>query len=542
MKGTEHNLRELNVEWIRHGSEQEGGFIAMSKVLRISGKMRFVSPVALVAALGVMSIALLAPFAASAQAPEPVSASAPGHSVAGIEAATFPLPQGLQDEPGAQEFRAGREAALQRRWQEALRHFEAVIEENPGTPLVDDATYWAARCQHELGNHRAAVERVNQLIDQYPDSSWIDDAKVLRIDAATILVREGEASYSRYLREAAAAPVPPAPAAGVRPNAQPVPAAEPAPVAEPAMPVMDVPAPEAPAPTDPETELRLYALNALVGMGADEAWPLLRKVMANSDDPVLRRRAIMVLGQVDHPEAFEMLVELARSDTDLEVRREAVFWLSQSSGHSDEAAQVLAEIALAPGDEELRQRAVFALAQTDSARAQETLRRVALDTSMSSEIRGAALMWISQSDEPALDFLRQVIASDPDLEMRKRALFGVSQIEDEEAARYLLELARTDDDPEIRKAAVFFLVQRDDVASVDLLVELFDQETDPEIRQAVLFSLGQATDNDAAITKLIDVAKNDPDLEMRQAAVMWLGQSDDPRARQALIEIIGSDQ
>jgi HEAT repeat protein len=489
-----------------------------------------------------MWMPMLVPVAAAAQTASPAPATVPGHPLAGFGADTFPLPQGLQDEPGAEEFRAGREAALKRRWQEALRQFGAVIEGYPGTALVDDATYWAARCQHELGSHREAVDRVNQLIDQYPDSPWVDDAKVLRIDAATILVREGEASYSRYLREAAAAPVPPAPAAGVQAGARPVPGAEPAPVADPAVPGAYAPAPEASPELDPELELRLYALHALIGMGADEAWPLLQKVMTDSEDPELRRRAIMVLGQVDHPEAFEMLVELARSDADIEVRREAVFWLSQSSEHSDKAAQVLADLALAPGDEELRQRAIFALAQTDSALARETLRRVALDTSMSAEIRGAALMWISQSDEPALDFLRQVIASDPDLEMRKRALFGVSQIESDEAARYLLELARTEDDQEIRKTAIFFLVQRDDVASVDLLIELFDQETDPEIRQAVLLSLGQATDNDAVITKLIDVAKNDPDIEMRQAAIMWLGQSDDPRARQALIEIIGSDQ
>jgi len=196
---------------------------------------------------------------------------------------------------------------------------------------------------------------------------------------------------------------------------------------------------------------------------------------------------------------------------------------------------------MAPGDEELRQRAIFALGQTDSPLARETLRNVALDSSLSAEIRGAAFMWLSESGEGVLDLLREVIATDPDIEMRKRALFGLSQVDDPEAVNYLLDLARNDADPEIRRTAIFFLAQRDDVVSVDLLIELFDQETDPEIRTAVLFSLGQAVDSDAAITKLIDVAKNDPDIEMRQSAVMWLGQSEDPRARQALIDIIGTD-
>jgi HEAT repeat protein len=493
---------------------------------------------AVLVAVGVLLIsAVVVPIAFAQQVPSTAPAAPLARPAAGIGATSFPHPQSVQGQPGGQDFQAGRQAALQQRWDDALGRFDAVIEENPGTVLVDDATYWSARCLHELGDNKEAVDRVNQLIAEFPDSQYIEDAKVLRLDAATVLVREGEASYSRYLREAAAPPAPPARAAGVSASAPP---SQPA---QPAEPSMSDPYPpmEPTEPTDPETELRLYALNALVAMGADDAWPLLQKVLANSEDPEMRRRAIMVLGQVDHPDAFQMLVELARSDADLEVRRDAVFWLSQSSGHSDEAAQILAEMAMAPGDEELRQRAIFALGQTDSPLARETLRTVALDSSLSAEIRGVALVWMSESGDGALDFLREVIATDPDPEMRKRALFGLSQIDDREAADFLLDLARSDADPEIRRTAIFFLAERDDVESVDLLIELFDQETDPEIRTAVLFSLGQAEDNDAAITKLIDVAKNDPDMEMRQSAVMWLGQSEDPRARQALMDIIGSD-
>ncbi len=505
-------------------------------IIRTSGKSRFVSPGTALVAVGVLLMSAVAPVAFAQQVPSTAPAAQPARAGMGIGTTSFLLLEGVQGQPGGQDFQAGRQAALQQRWDDALRRFNSVIEENPDTALVDDATYWSARCLHELGNHKEAVDRVNQLIAEFPESQYIEDAKVLRLDAATVLVREGEASYSRYLREAAAPPAPPAREAGVRAEAAPVPPAHPA---EPS-PGDAYPPTEPAPPADPETELRLYALNALIAMGADDAWPLLQKLLANSDDPEMRRRAIMVLGQVDQPDAFQLLVELARSDADLEVRRDAVFWLSQSGGHSDEAAQILAEIAMAPGDEELRQRAIFALGQTDSPLARETLRNVALDSSLSAEIRGTALMWLSESGEGAFDLLREVIATDPDIEMRKRALFGLSQIDDPGVANYLLELARSDADPEVRRTAIFFLAQRDDVVSVDLLIELFDQETDPEIRTAVLFSLGQAVNSDAAITKLIDVAKNDPDIEMRQAAVMWLGQSEDPRARQALIDIIGS--
>ena len=38
--------------------------------------------------------------------------------------------------------------------------------------------------------------------------------------------------------------------------------------------------------------------------------------------------------------------------------------------------------------------------------------------------------------------------------------------------------------------------------------------------------------------KLIDIAKHEPNAELRKKAVFWLGQSHDPRARQALLDII----
>lgn len=46
-------------------------------------------------------------------------------------------------------------------------------------------------------------------------------------------------------------------------------------------------------------------------------------------------------------------------------------------------------------------------------------------------------------------------------------------------------------------------------------------------------------DNDTALDKLIAIAKSDDDPEMRKSAVFWLGQTDNPKARQALLDIIG---
>ena len=44
--------------------------------------------------------------------------------------------------------------------------------------------------------------------------------------------------------------------------------------------------------------------------------------------------------------------------------------------------------------------------------------------------------------------------------------------------------------------------------------------------------------DDQAAAHVIAVAKGDPDRELRRRAVYWLGRKDDPRARQALLEIV----
>ena len=40
---------------------------------------------------------------------------------------------------------------------------------------------------------------------------------------------------------------------------------------------------------------------------------------------------------------------------------------------------------------------------------------------------------------------------------------------------------------------------------------------------------------------LIKIAKTHPNIEVRKKAIFWLGQSDDPRALDAIIEIVRSD-
>jgi hypothetical protein len=73
--------------------------------------------------------------------------------------------------------------------------------------------------------------------------------------------------------------------------------------------------------------------------------------------------------------------------------------------------------------------------------------------------------------------------------------------------------------------------------SLSELTKLYGNVGDQQMREQLIFVYSQR-DEAGALDKLIDIAKRDPNPELRKRALFWLGQSDDPRAVQALQDII----
>jgi HEAT repeat protein len=233
-----------------------------------------------------------------------------------------------------------------------------------------------------------------------------------------------------------------------------------------------------------------------------------------------------------------MLVEMARNDPDPEVRGQALFWVSESAGHADQAMDLLIDMLQSADDEEVVARALFGLGQSSDPRARQALEELARDTSKVAEVRGQALFWLGQQGD-SLDMLGEIALNDPDEGLRTQALFGIAQIGSEEANEFLLRIARSDGPIELRSNAIVWLGQRGDGRVVDALIGLWADVDDVEIRNHLLFAVAQAG-TEAAVDHLVAVATDeDEDPELRSQAVFWLGQSEHPKAKQALIEIIG---
>jgi HEAT repeat protein len=272
-------------------------------------------------------------------------------------------------------------------------------------------------------------------------------------------------------------------------------------------------------------------------MDEERATPVLRKVLARRDpgSACLRRKAVFLVAQHQASGAEDLLLEAARGDPDPEVRGQSVFWLSQVG--TDKAVAALDSILRVSKDPDIQDKAVFALSQQGSRRAQAALHAYAQRPDINESIREKAIFWIGQSGSTEDEaFLRSLYPKLQSEELRKKLLFSIAQTGSKESLAWLLDLARKRSEPlEIRKQALFWAGQQG--ATGADLAGLYDSFAERELRDHLIFVMSQDGDR-AAADKLLEIARKDPDPELRKKALFWLGQIDDPRAAEALEEII----
>ncbi len=434
-----------------------------------------------------------------------------------------------RDDPADSLYKAARNALSREQYKSAADLFREVRSRYPKSAYVPDTYYYEAFALYRSGSS-ADLRQASSLLQTqrgtYPSAATSGDAQALmsRIDA--VLARQGDANAAaRMSTTAVSATAPRAPRAPVAPRAPREPRA-----------------PRAPRGdrdncSNEDDDVQVAALNGLMQMDAAKATPILQKVLARRDSgsACLRRKAVFLIAQQETPGAESILLNVARTDPDPEVRAQAVFWLSQVKSPSAVAA--LDSILRNSTDPELQEKALFALSQQDNPKAIATLRAFAAQESAPEELREKAVFWLGQSgDTSSVGFLRSLYGRTSNTELKERILFAVAQSDNASGQAWLMEVAKNPKEPvEARKQAIFWAAQNG--MSIASISTLYGQMQDVELKEQLIFVLGQSNDP-AAVTKLLDIAKTDPDREMRKRAIFWLGQSNDPRAAQALESIL----
>ena len=118
------------------------------------------------------------------------------------------------------------------------------------------------------------------------------------------------------------------------------------------------------------------------------------------------------------------------------------------------------------------QPAVVALAMHDGAAATRSLVAIARDHAIS-KMRSDALFWLGQrAGNQAAAAIAEAIDRDPDTEVKKRAVFALSQLPNDDGVPKLIEVARNNRNAVVRKQAMFWLGQSNDPRALRFFEEV----------------------------------------------------------------------
>jgi len=88
-------------------------------------------------------------------------------------------------------------------------------------------------------------------------------------------------------------------------------------------------------------------------------------------------------------------------------------------------------------------------------------------------VRGQALFWLGQkAGEKAAAEITARIEDDPDTEVKRRAVFALSQLPPDQGVPLLIKVARTQGNPAVKKHAFFWLGQSKDPRAVEFFAEV----------------------------------------------------------------------
>jgi hypothetical protein len=245
-------------------------------------------------------------------------------------------------------YSKGTAALDQARYEKALQAFaEAAALKGA---KADGALYWKAFSEYKVAALQAALESLQQMQKEFPDSRWLEQARALEFE----------------VQRATGRPVSPA--------------------------------------ATPDEELKLLALDSLLHTDSEQALPMLEKMINGQQPPHLKKRALFVLSQSSSPKAKEILKSVARSSSDPDLQLEALQYLQMSGSAEDE--KLLSEVYTVSKDRDVKGRLVDALFMAGDAKALVALARKETDPVMRKRI--VERLSVMKSKE-ATDFMIELI-------------------------------------------------------------------------------------------------------------------------------------
>lgn len=269
-------------------------------------------------------------------------------------------------------YKKAKQFIYKKDWLKALEQLRQVAESFPGSKLREVSLYWSGYSLNQLSQtfenldkileaQEEALSQLETLMRQYPYSKWIDDAKLLRVEIADNLVKKGFKQYKYILNGAS---------------------------------------------KDPDMELKFSALDALLHMDKEKAFPILEKIIRTNKNPELREKAIFILSQYNDPRVVPLLTEVVLKDTNKQTREKAIFWLGQI--RRAESLNQLVKIYKNIEDMELKEKVIFSIAQSGENGIKHLIQLYRKEKSL--RLKKRIIFWLGQSrSEEAKKFIEKIL-------------------------------------------------------------------------------------------------------------------------------------
>ncbi len=409
--------------------------------------------------------------------------------------------RGRASDPADSLYRQARELLNRGDYRKAVALFKDLDKQYPTSQYAAESAYWQAFALYRIGG-TGDLQEALQLLDaqrsRYPAARTQADAAALATRIAGVLATRGQGDKELVKRALSSG---------------------------------------APACDREDLSVRAEALNALMQSEPETAMTMAKKILAGRDECAsdLRRSVLFMVGNRKEPAAAAIMMQVARTETNSDLRAEAVSWLGRLPG--DEALGLLEEIAGKNDDERVQRAAVRALVTHPNARARQSTRALLERNDVNERIRLAVVEGFS-SDRMTTDdvaWLRGAYSKVESARVRSRIVQVLGNIKSEENQAWLLTVARNQaESSEVRATALRNAGRTLDVAA---LGKFYDSVGDRPLREQIIDLLGERKENEAT-DKLIEIARAGTDPNLRRSSINALTRKKDPRTTKLLLEII----
>lgn len=466
-------------------------------------------------------------------------------------------------DPVAEKYQKAYNLILDKNWNEATKLLDDIIENFSDSKWVDDARFW--KCYAYEKQEKAlekSFECYEDFINNFSGSKWADDAKSNMIRLARELRKAGKPEYEEQiqtLQESENDEIALAALYALQNRGD-----------ERALDAVlnlfnstknknikkktiyvigNFNSPKAKeklmeiAESKNEVSIRKEAIFWLgQNKPSDDVIDLLKRVIEKDPEPELQKHALFSLSQIHDEKSTQYLVDIAKKHKDIDLRKKAIFWLGQE-GKSPQTKKLLVDLALNSDEIAIQKEAIFALSQLSGKAGIPALMQIAKEN-RNEEMRAQAIFWLGQEGRSpeVLKALQDFALNDANFEVQKKAVFALAEYSDRQGLPTLLEIARNHKNPDLREDAIFWIGQKANTPEIiDALKDFALNDENIEVQKKAIFSLSEVRGG-KGMPFLMDIAQKHKKSEVREQSIFWLGQkSRNPDVVKILEKIANSD-